>query len=90
MNEALKYFLVILAGALLSSLLGGAFGALVSVISPELVDNLFHIKEEVTIHSYAFTVGMIWGIFMGAAVAGFSCLLTVIHKVGKLYTKGKS
>lgn len=84
MNENMKYFLIILVGALLSSIIGGAFGWVVSVISPDFVDNLFYIKEGVDIQKYAFSVGMIWGVFIGAAVAGFSCFLTVIYRIAKL------
>lgn len=80
----MKYFLIILVGALLSSIIGGAFGWVVSVISPDFVDNLFYIKEGVDIQKYAFSVGMIWGVFIGAAVAGFSCFLTVIYRIAKL------
>ena len=90
MNESIKYFLIILVGALLSSIVGGAFGWLIAFISPEFVDNLFYVEKEVNIQKYAFSVGMIWGIFIGAAVSGFSCFLTVIYKIARLKSNGDS
>lgn len=80
-RTAVGFFIVILVGALLSALVGGAFGAMVAAVSPELVSNLFSQKAEAGIIRYAFAVGMIWGVFIGAAVSGFVCFLAAIIKI---------
>lgn len=80
-KTAVGFFLIILVGALLAALVGGAFGALVATVSPEFVANLFSRKAEVGIVRYAFAVGMIWGVFIGAVVAGFACFLAAIIKI---------
>ena len=81
-RSAIGFFVIILLGALLSALLGGAFGALVSAISPEFVSSLFGGEAgSGSIVRYAFAVGMIWGIFIGAAVAAFACFLAAVIKI---------
>lgn len=75
------FFVIIVAGALLSAAVGGAFGALVAVISPEFVSGLFSHEAKTGIVRYAFAVGMIWGVFMGAVVSGFACLLAATIKI---------
>ena len=74
-------FVVIVAGALVSAGLGGAFAALIAAISPELVSGLFGKETAQGIVRYSFAVGMIWGLFIGAAVSGFACFLAVVIKV---------
>ena len=78
---AIWFFVIIVAGSLLSALLGGAFGALVAAISPEFVESLFGAEAGEAIIRYAFAVGMIWGIFIGAAVSGFACFLAAVIKI---------
>lgn len=79
------YFLLILLGSLLASLLGGAFGALIAKVSPEFVKGLFSLKaDEGGIIRYAFSVGMIWGLFIGVVVSCFACLLTTVLKIIRL------
>jgi large-conductance mechanosensitive channel len=78
---AIGFFLIILLGSLLSALIGGAFGALVATVSPEFVSSLFGKEAEAGIVRYAFVVGMIWGVFIGAAVAGFACFLAAIIRI---------
>ena len=80
-KAAVGFFVVMLVGALLSAFLGGAFGALVATVSPEFVSSLFSQKAEEGIVRYAFAVGMIWGVFIGAAVSGFACFLAAIIKI---------
>jgi hypothetical protein len=80
-KTAVGFFLIILVGALLSALVGGAFGALVATVSPEFVSSLFSHKADAGIVRYAFAVGMIWGVFIGAAVSGFACFLAAIIKM---------
>jgi len=84
-RAAAGYFTLVLLGSLLSSLLGGGFGALVATISPEFVKSLFSLKpEDGSIVRYAFTVGMIWGLFIGVGVSCFACLLTAIVRIIRL------
>jgi hypothetical protein len=80
-KTAVGFFVVVLVGALLSALVGGAFGALIATVSPEFVSSLFSQKAESGIVRYAFAVGMIWGVFIGAAVSGFACFLAAIIKI---------
>lgn len=81
LKTAMGFFVIILVGALLSSLIGGGFGALIATISPEFVTRLFNQTAESGIVRYAFAVGMIWGVFIGAAVSGFACFLAAIIKI---------
>lgn len=84
-KTAVGLFLVILIGSLLSSLLGGIFAWLLATISPEFVSSLFSLTEnDGTLSRYAFTVGMIWGLFIGAAVSGFAVFLATILKLIRL------
>jgi len=84
-KTAAGYFLLILIGSLLASFLGGAFGALTATISPGFVKSLFSLKpENGSVTRYAFTVGMIWGLFIGVGVSGFACLLTTVAKIIRL------
>jgi hypothetical protein len=80
-KTAAGFFVIILVGALLSALVGGAFGAFVAKVSPEFVSGLFSQKAEAGIVRYAFAVGMIWGVFIGAAVSGFACFLAAMLKI---------
>jgi hypothetical protein len=81
-KAAIGYFLLILGGSLLSALLGGLFALALAMISPEFICNLFSLStQDGSLVRYAFTVGMIWGLFIGAAVSGFSCLLSVVLKI---------
>jgi putative Ca2+/H+ antiporter (TMEM165/GDT1 family) len=75
------FFVAILIGTLLAALVGGAFGALVATISPEFVTGLFNRPAEAGIVRYACAVGMVWGVFIGAAVSGFACFLAAVIKV---------
>lgn len=79
MNPTIKNFLIILGLALISSGLGAGFGALIAAISPEFVEGLFAASKNVGLVRYAAAVGMIWGLFIGAAVGGFSTLLALLN-----------
>jgi hypothetical protein len=83
----LRYFVYIVAGALVSSLLGGLFASLVSFISPEFVKGLFSPPDGAALSRYAAAVGMIWGVFLGTAVMGFSLLLVTVLQVARLLKK---
>ncbi|OGV59283.1 MAG: hypothetical protein A2283_22830 [Lentisphaerae bacterium RIFOXYA12_FULL_48_11] len=80
-RTAIGFFCIILIGSLVSAIIGGGFGALVATISPEFVDELLHPKATQTLTRYAFAVGMIWGLFIGAAVSGFACFLAAVLKI---------
>lgn len=80
-KTAAAFFMVILGGGLLSALLGGLFAALIALISPEFVSSLFSVSVHGRITRYALGVGMIWGLLIGAAAAGFSCMLAAVIKV---------
>jgi hypothetical protein len=79
-KTAVGFFVVVLAGALLSAVVGGTFGAAVAAVSPEFVSGLFD-QAEAGVVRYAFAVGMIWGVFIGAAVSGFACFLAAVIKI---------
>ena len=83
----IRYFIYIIAGALVSSLLGALFASVVSLISPEFVRSLFSPPVGASLARYAAAVGMIWGIFLGTAVMGFSLLLVTAVQVAKLLKK---
>ncbi|MEP2776638.1 MAG: hypothetical protein ABJQ29_10620 [Luteolibacter sp.] len=83
-KTAIQLFGVVLGGALVSALLGGLFAMAVALISPDFVSGLFGVKEDVSVARYAFSVGMIWGLFIGAAVGGFACGLSVLLGLIKL------
>ena len=72
-----RSFLFILGAALVSSALGGIFGALVAVISPEFVEG-FLSPASGSLVRYAAVLGMIWGIFIGAAAMGFCLFISAI------------
>ncbi len=80
-KTAIGFFVTILIGSLLSALVGGAFGALIATISPDFVTGLFNPKAGTGVVRYAFAVGMIWGVFIGAAVSGFACFLAAVIKI---------
>ena len=85
---AIVFFAIVLFGSLGSALVGAVFGALVAVISPELIESLFSPKNNIT--GYAAAVGMIWGVFIGAAAAGFACFLAAVIKILRLRIEKKS
>jgi len=80
----IRYFVCIVAGALVSSLLGGLFACLVSLVSPEFVKGLFSPPAGASLSRYAAAVGMIWGIFLGTAVMGFSLLLVTAIQIARV------
>jgi len=78
-----RYFLYILVAALGSSALGGGFAALIALVSPEFVADFFPKAGAASdgVKRYAAAVGMVWGLFIGAAVMAFCLLLAVIHRI---------
>jgi hypothetical protein len=83
----IRYFIYIAVGALVSSLIGGLFACIVSIISPECVKGLFSPSAGTAITRYAAAVGMIWGIFLGTAAMGLSLFLATTIQVAKLMKK---
>ena len=83
----LRYFLYIVAGALVSSVLGGVFACVVAVISPEFVGSLFGHGAQGSLIRYAAGVGMIWGLFLGTAAMGFCLLLVTLIQVARIIRK---
>ena len=63
------------------------FAGVVAVISPEFVKGLFSPPDGTSLVRYAAAVGMVWGIFLGTAVMGFSLLLVTSIQVAKLLKK---
>jgi hypothetical protein len=90
-KTAAGYFVLILLGSLLAAALGGGFAVLIAKVSPQFVKGLFSLKpEEGSVARYAFSVGMIWGLFIGVAVSCFTCLLTTILKIIRLRIEQRS
>jgi hypothetical protein len=83
----LRYFIYIVAGALASSALGGVFACGVAAISPEFVTSLFGHEAHGSLIRYAAGVGMIWGLFLGTAVMGFSMFLVTLVQVARVIRK---
>ncbi len=83
----LLYFCCIVGGALVSSVIGGLFAAVVALISPDFVKGLFSPAAGADLPRYAAAVGMIWGVFLGTAVMGFSLLLVTMVQVARLIKK---
>lgn len=83
----LRYFISIVVGALASSALGGIFACIVAWVSPEFVASLFGRTADGSLIRYAAGVGMIWGLFMGTAVMGFSLLLVTLIQIARVIRK---
>ena len=86
----MRYFIYIVAGALVSSALGGMFACLIAIVSPEFVRTLFSPQASAagtSLVRYAAAVGMIWGIFLGTAVMAFSLLLVTLQAVARVIRK---
>lgn len=89
MNVAVRYSLYVLGAAILASLAGGLFAALVAVISPEFVRGLFMPSDGASLTRYAAAVGAIWGIFIGTGVMGFCLGLVTLVQIARFFTKRK-
>jgi predicted lysophospholipase L1 biosynthesis ABC-type transport system permease subunit len=80
----LRYFCYIVAAALLASVVGGLFACAVAFVSPEFVKGLFTPPQEASLVRYAAAVGMVWGVFLGAASMGLSLVLATAVQVARL------
>jgi hypothetical protein len=85
----LKNFLAIVGAALGSSVLGGIFGAIVAAVSPEFVKGLASPSEAGSLVRYAASLGMIWGLFLGAAVMTLSLLIAALIRLTTALGSGK-
>jgi len=83
-------FLFIVGAALGSSALGGIFGCVVALVSPPFVRNMFGVPPDASVVRYAAGLGMIWGLFLGVAVMGFSLLITTLVKLTRALEAGRS
>jgi len=84
----LRYFLYILFAAIASSAVGGGFAYLIATVSPEFVADFFPRASGEGANRYAAAVGMVWGLFIGAVVMGFSLLLSTIHQIITTFRPG--
>jgi len=83
-----RYFIWIVGGALAASAIGGLFACIVALISPEFVGSLFSRDAAAgSLVRYAAAVGMIWGVFLGTAVMGFSLLLVTLVHIARVIRK---
>ena len=82
-KTAILFFLVILFAALVGAAAGGGFGALIGYISPDFATDLFGYGKDEIPHpmNYAATVGMVFGLFISASVAGFCCGLSALLRL---------
>ena len=78
-KTAIGFFVIVLVGSLVAAVVGGIFGAVVALISPEFVGSLFGTEKHLA--RYAFAVGMIWGVFIGAGASCFACFLAAVVKI---------
>jgi len=83
----LRYFLYVLLAALLSAAVGGCFAFLIGLLSPEFVKHLFSPPDGASLPRYAAAVGAIWGIFIGAAVMGFSLGLVTLVQMARVFAR---
>lgn len=89
MKVVIRYFLCVLGAAILASLVGGLFAALVAIISPEFVKSLFMPEEGASLTRYAAAVGAIWGVFIGTGVMGFCLGLVTLVQIARVFMKKK-
>jgi hypothetical protein len=82
-----RYFCYIAVAALIASVIGGLFACVIALVSPEFVAGLFARQQDGSLVRYAAAVGMIWGIFLGAAAMGLSLLMATIVEVARLVTR---
>lgn len=86
MKQHIYKFLLILGGAVASAALGALFAAVIALLSPEFVSNLFQ-PETDSVVRYAAAVGMIWGLFIGAGAMAFVLGLTALVQLFKPLSK---
>jgi len=89
--QIFRYFLYVVAAALISSFLGGAFAGVISLISPEFVHDMFGSPDapnpSTGAASKAIAVGAILGLFIGTAVICFGFGLMTAEKIARQFLK---
>jgi hypothetical protein len=75
------YFLCVVAGAIISSILGGIFACVIALVSPAFVHTLFALPAAEPVVRYCVAAGMVWGLFLGIGVMAFLLFLTTIMQV---------
>ena len=85
-----KNFLFIVGAALGSSVVGGVFGVVVALVSPGLVRSLSSSTAPESVVRYAAGLGMIWGLFLGVAVMGFSLLISTLVRLTRALDANRS
>ncbi len=85
----LHYFLYVLGAAILAAIVGGAFAAILGLISPEFVKGLFALPDGTSLPRYAAAVGAVWGVFIGTGVMGFCLGLVTLVQIAKIVTQKK-
>jgi hypothetical protein len=88
-GTATKFVVIIFIGSVLAAVFGGLFGLIISVISPEFMNGISGQSALSDPSRFAFALGMIWGLFIGLAVSGFSCLLAVVIKIIRIRFENK-
>lgn len=81
--SVIRNFVLVLAAALVSSILGALFAVIVAIVSPEFVRSLFSPQASGSVARYAAGVGMVWGLFLGTAVMAFSLLIASLVKLAR-------
>jgi hypothetical protein len=85
-----RNFFSIVGAALGSSVAGGLFGAIVALVSPEFIRGLASPAAPDSIVRYAAGLGMIWGLFLGVAVMGFSLLISTLVRLTRALDANRS
>ena len=88
--DVVKNFRFIVGAALGSSVVGGVFGVVVALVSPELVRSLSSSTAPESVVRYAAGLGMIWGLFLGVAVMGFSLLISTLVRLTRALDANRS
>jgi len=85
----LKYFGYTVGAAIGSALLGGLFGAAVSMVSPEFVASTFTPPAGASVVRYASALGMIWGLFLGVGVMLASLTIAAVNHLSRSLRREK-
>ena len=64
--------------------------SIVALVSPEFVRGLAPVPAQASVVRYAASLGMIWGLFLGTGVMGFSLLITTLVKLTRALDAGRS
>lgn len=84
-----RFFGYTVLAAVLAAALGGLFGGAVSLVSPEFVRSMFSPPLDAPILRYAVAMGMVWGLFLGAAVMVASLFIDSLHHLAAAISSGR-